>query len=101
MSADPEEAKPVPRRRVASLTSTTGALLLGLGLGALFPGALGSGDGATALVLVGLAMHGWGMLDLRRLDRGGRTGRAPWWADAPYWLCWLALAAVLASLFLA
>lgn len=85
------------RRTVAGIASSAGALVLGLGLGALFPGPLGRV--AAALVFLGAALHGWGMLEAHRLDRVGDEGsRPPWWSSALYWLCWLGLPAVVGAL---
>lgn len=77
------------RRRVAELTSGVGALVLGVGLGALLGERL-SGLGLSLLVL-GAASHAWGMFDKRRTDE--RKGPADvWWVSILYWTCWALLA---------
>ncbi|HEU4649944.1 MAG TPA: hypothetical protein VFS49_00880, partial [Croceibacterium sp.] len=72
---DPETA-----RNAASLLSTTGALVLGIGLGAL----LGDRLGAVAWLLAasGLAAHLWGMVAARRIQQRQRHRFAAWetWA---------------------
>ena len=77
------------RLKRAELTSGVGALVLGTGLGALFARHLA--PAAVALVAAGLLLHGWGMYDKHRLERG--SGTAPVrYATALYWLCWALLA---------
>lgn len=76
------------RAKLAELTGTTGAGVLGLGLGVLGADAL-RGAGPALLVLGGL-LHGWGMLDKHRLEAG--AGEVPpRWARILYWGCWGAL----------
>jgi hypothetical protein len=76
------------RRKLAELTSGVGAGVLGGGLALLLAPYLTAY--AVPLVLVGALVHGWGMLDYHRLDRA--TGAEPvWWAEALYWVCWIAL----------
>ena len=72
-------------RNAAALLSTTGALTLGVGVGALLGGAIGRA--AWVLAAVGLTAHLWGMVANRRLqqDRGYGFAR---WETAGYWLCW-------------
>lgn len=78
------------RRRVkrADLTSGTGALVLGIGLGALVPRAVGVY--AVPVLVVGILLHGWGMLDKHRLESRQATERV-WWVELLYWLCWASL----------
>lgn len=79
------------RLRLADLTSSVGAGVLGIGVGALFGPKLAFL--AIPVLLTGAAMHAVGMLDKHRLE--GRLGVArPWWSTTLYWLCWLALAAI-------
>lgn len=85
-------------RSAASLLSTTGALVLGIGLGALAGEALG--EIAWLLAAVGLVAHAWGMMASRRLQ-SGRGHRFARWETAGYWLCWLLIVAgVVAALWL-
>lgn len=46
---------------------------------------------AVPLLVVGAALHGWGMLVRHRMERRGEI-TLPWWSVALYWSCWLALA---------
>jgi hypothetical protein len=55
------------RVKLAELTSGIGALVLGVGLGALFADWFASS--ATAIVLVGVAAHAFGMWDKHQLER--------------------------------
>lgn len=80
------------RLKSAELLSATGALVLGVGLGAVLSTYIG---GAAVLLLVaGIASHSWGMLQKYRLE--AKEDYAPaWWEAALYWVCWAALAALL------
>lgn len=79
------------RERLASLTSTLGAGVLGAGIGVAAAGLL---EGLVVpLLLVRLVMHGWGMADAHAL--GSRQDR-PAWSAILYWACWLALLAIAA-----
>jgi hypothetical protein len=79
------------RIRLADLTSSVGAGVLGIGLGAYFGARLHSL--AVPVLVAGAAMHAVGMLDKHRLERSLGVGR-PWWSTSLYWLCWLGLAAL-------
>ena len=79
------------RLKLAELTSGVGALVLGVGLGALFPQWFGSV--AAVITGVGLAAHAFGMWDKHRLEAGA-TAEGGTWAAALYWVCWLLLIAV-------
>lgn len=81
------------RLKVAELTSGVGALVLGVGLGANFPEVFG--NTAVIIILVGAAMHGWGMFDKHRIEKAA-TEPEPKWETALYWLCW-GLLAILAA----
>lgn len=83
------------RLKLAELTSGVGALVLGVGLGALFPGWFGPAAGMVAIV--GLSLHAFGMWDKHRLEARSQAENAPW-VVALYWVCWLLLAGVLAML---
>ena len=74
------------RLKSAELLSTTGALVLGVGLGAALSTYIGSV--AVLLLVAGIASHGFGMLQKHRLE--AKQGYAPaWWEAALYWGCWL------------
>ena len=75
--------------RVAQLTSSIGAGVLGIGLGSITSHWIDS-LGIPVLV-VGLVMHAVGMATQHRLER--REGQArPWWSTLLYWLRWASLA---------
>lgn len=79
------------RLKSAELLSTTGALVLGVGLGAALSTYVGRA--AVPLLVAGIASHGWGMLQKHRLEAGASYAPA-WWEAALYWLCWIAMAAL-------
>ena len=72
----------------AELVSSLGAGVLGVGLGLVLSRYLAGF--AVPLLLIGIALHGWGMYDKRRLERGVVARTA--WVEALYWLCWALLA---------
>ena len=73
--------------------SGVGAVALGAGLGLLFSNLLK--PYTVPLLLVGLLAHAWGMFDKHRLEGAAASAR-PWWAEAAYWACWVALLALAA-----
>ncbi len=79
------------QRKAAELLSTTGALVLGVGIGLILPVA-GSAI-AWLTIALGIASHGWGMYERRRLDLQAGA-MLPWWFQLLYWLCWIGLAAL-------
>src|SRR5262245_3135881 len=80
------------RLKSAELLSATGALALGLGLGAALSSYIG--NAAVLLLVAGIASHGFGMLQKHRLE--AKAGGTPaWWETALYWICWVALAGAL------
>lgn len=83
------------RLKIADLTSGVGALVLGVGLGALFPEWFGPAAGL--ITVAGLVMHAFGMWDKRRLESVAHVVNTPL-VVALYWLCWFLLVAVLAVL---
>jgi hypothetical protein len=80
------------RLKVAQITSGIGALVLGVGLGAMFATWLRSLAGL--ITAAGLIVHALGMWDAHRLERRGEAAAAPL-VTALYWICWLLLAALL------
>ena len=87
-TGDLVRAQAVAQRKQSDLATSSGAGLLGAGLGALAAAWLR--PVAVALVLLGAALHGWGMLARHRLERRGGLA-LPRWSLALYWLCWLVL----------
>jgi hypothetical protein len=83
------------RAKLADLTSGVGALVLGVGLGALFPRWFG--PAAAVITIVCLSLHAFGMWDKHRLEATSSVEN-PIWVVALYWMCWLLLAGVLAML---
>jgi len=79
------------RQKLAETTSTVGAGILGGGVALLIAELLR--PYAVALLLLGLAMHAWGMYDKHRLESGIGTTRV-WWAEVLYWGCLAALIAL-------
>ena len=93
----PESIAIHARRKRADVASVVGAALLGGGLGAIVARYADLGRSAVALVVVGIVMHAWGMLERRRLDT---TAARVWWAEVLYWACWLAILVIIASVVL-
>lgn len=79
------------RLKLAELTSGVGALVLGVGLGALFPGWFG--PAAVGVTLTGASLHAFGMWDKHQLETNSEadSGR---WILALYWVCWLLLGGI-------
>ncbi len=77
------------RQKLAQLTSSIGAGVLGIGIGALVASPLRGLE--VIVIVVGLVLHLWGMVDNRRAERGTPQ---PAWATATYWLCWVGLVAL-------
>jgi hypothetical protein len=91
---------PSSRLRFAELSSSVGAGVLGIGIGAYFGENLAAW--AIPLLIAGAATHAVGMGDKHRLERSAGEMR-PRWATVLYWICWLALlglAIVLVARFL-
>lgn len=82
----------IARVKKAELLSSLGAGVLGAGLALLLPNQLT--PFAIPILLLGLASHSVGMSQKHGLEQQGDVVRL-WWAEALYWLCWLALAALL------
>ena len=79
------------RLKLAELTSGVGALVLGVGLGALSAAWIAPVAGLVALA--GVLAHAFGMWDKHRLESHTQTGDVPLVAVL-YWVCWLLLAGV-------
>jgi hypothetical protein len=89
-------ANPNHRRlKQADLMSALGAGVLGAGLGAMFANWLTSF--AVAALLIGIAIHGWGMFEKRRLEDISGEPRAAW-EMVLYWGCWLILVLLVGSI---
>lgn len=82
----------IARVKKAELLSSLGAGVLGAGIALLLPNQLA--PYAIPILLLGLISHAVGMSQKHGLDQQGNIARV-WWAEALYWLCWLALAALL------
>lgn len=76
------------RRKLAELTNTVGAGVLGVGVGAWLSTRIDQFLGV--IIVVGLALHVWGMLDKHRLEKQ-EGALIPIWASTLYWICWLLL----------
>ena len=76
------------RLKFAELTSGVGALVLGVGIGALFPRWFS--PSAALIVFAGVVVHAFGMWDKNRLEAQTHveTSRV---VTALYWVCWLLL----------
>jgi hypothetical protein len=83
------------RLKLADLTSGVGALVLGIGLGALFARWIGPAAGIVALA--GVMAHAFGMWDKHRLEAQTPTDGGLL-VTALYWVCWLMLAGVVVFL---
>ena len=84
--------------RRAEVLSTTGAGVLGAGIGLLLERWLAAFS--VALLVVGIVAHAWGMYARHRLDSRAHAARAKW-EEPVYWLCWIALAGLIAYAFIA
>ncbi len=76
----------------AELLSTLGVGVLGAGIALLLANIFGGY--AVPILLIGLIVHAGGMFQKHRLEQHNESVRV-WWAEALYWLCWLALAGLL------
>ena len=75
------------RQKRAELAGSAGAGVLGAGIGALL--AQWVAPFAVALLVLGVLLHGWGMVEKHRLEAGATS---PSWSRALYWVCWVLLA---------
>lgn len=85
----PAGSRATARLKRADLASGVGAGLIGFGLGAMAAETVAGL--APAILLVGLVLHGWGMLGKRAIERDQHAAE-PRWSLLLYWGCWLALA---------
>jgi hypothetical protein len=97
VAGKPGEEKMINTRYVtqikrAELLSSFGAGILGAGIGLLLANLL-TGY-ALPVLLLGLISHSLGMFQKHQLERGEHV--RIWWVESLYWLCWLALATLLA-----
>jgi hypothetical protein len=83
------------RLKLAELTSGVGALVLGVGLGALFPRWFGPAAGL--ITMAGLILHAFGMWDKHRVEAHAQVA-SPWWVTTLYWICWLLIIILIAML---
>ena len=83
------------RMKLAELTSGVGALVLGVGLGALFTAWVAPAAGF--ITLAGVAVHAFGMWDTNRLETRTESDNGRF-VLALYWVCWLMLGGVLLHL---
>ena len=81
------------RLRLATLVSSLGAGILGLGIGVWAASYL-TGLGPP-IVGAGFLLHAWGMADRHRMEAKQGTPRI-WWSTLMYWLCWLSLVGLVA-----
>ena len=79
------------RIKVAELSSSFGAGVLGLGIGVLAASALRALG--IPLLIIGFALHAWGMTDKHRIEAHGSAAPV-WWSTALYWVCWIGLVAI-------
>lgn len=82
----------IARVKKAELLSPLGAGVLGAGIALLLPNQLA--PYAIPILLFGLISHAVDMSQKHGLGQQGEAIRV-WWAEGFYWLCWLALAALL------
>lgn len=79
------------RRNASLLLSTTGAVVAGIGFGALLGEALR--PIAAAILVLGILAHLIGMFGNRRAQLS--TGyHFRWWEVGAYWLCWALIGAL-------
>lgn len=83
--------------KCAELLSTTGALLLGVGLGLLLEKSLATF--AIPILLLGSLCHLVGMVGKHRIEAAG-VEPTPTWYVFLNWGCWLALLIMLVLIFL-
>ena len=92
--ADTIVAQRISRQKRIDLASAGGAGILGAAMGAAAAQHLASY--AALLVVIGMVLHGWAMFARRRLEADVEL---PMWANALYWMCWMALIALTLWIF--
>lgn len=80
----------ISRLKTAELTSASGVLAIGVGLGALLASTVSPRAGL--LIVAGIAIHGFGMWDKHRLERGQPAESG--FIALLYWACWSVLASL-------
>ena len=90
--------EPVGGIKRAEILGSAGAGILGVGLGAMFPGRVSVV--AVPMIVLGASMHALGMWQRHRLDLA-IGAELPRWSNALYWSCWGALLLVAAYLLIA
>ena len=85
--------KTLSPQKQADLIAGLGAVILGIGIGAM--PALRLQRHAQWLFFAGVLIHGWGMFDKHRLEKStGRNAADAWWSNVLYWICWALLGAL-------
>jgi hypothetical protein len=82
----------IARVKKVELLSSFGAGILGGGIALLLANLLT--PYAIPILFLGLMSHAVGMSQKHSLEQHSEAIRV-WWAEVLYWLCWLALAALL------
>ena len=80
------------RLKIAELTSSIGAGVLGLGLGAYFGDHLKSFS--IPIIAVGILSHAVGMFDKHRLESQANSV-SMFWTKFLYWICWASMAGLI------
>ena len=75
----------------AELLSSLGTGVIGVAIGLMFANILAAYT--LLILLLGLISHSLGMFQKHRLEECKQL--RIWWAEFLYWLCWLALVALL------
>ena len=79
----------ISRLKLAELTSSIGAGVIGVGIGTLF--ATWFSDLGLPILALGVLLHSWGMRDKHEVEAGSER---PLWTIVLYWACWMILAAL-------
>lgn len=80
------------RLKLAELTSSIGAGVLGLGLGVHFGDHLKSFS--FAIIVIGIFSHAVGMFDKHKLESHANSV-TPFWTKFLYWICWASMAGLI------
>ena len=90
--------------KLAELTSTIGAGVLGFGLGIYFFKIITINE--YIILLIGIVLHSLGMYFKHKLEKGlnnlnsDNITTSPIWVTVVYWLCWLLLGVFLIYLWI-